>query len=72
MLFCGQEEFGKNCFLNQFFREKVTKEGDKFYSLKLKNYIHNKYPIRIFEATGFENEISIKYVLRTLDLFDNM
>ena len=71
ILICGQYGTGKSTFINHFIHEKVVKEGEfLFETHKIKSYIHPKYPIRIFDTPGFENDYSVKICKNTLEEFD--
>ena len=59
---------GKSTFINQFMQEKVDNEGEGLsITHKIANYIHPKYPIRIHDTPGFENDDTVKNVRRTIE-----
>ena len=71
VLICGQAGVGKSCFINQFLKEKVAKEGEGLsVTHEITNYIHPKYPIRIFDTPGFEDDNTVKMVKRTVEKFE--
>ena len=61
ILVCGTAGTGKSTFINQFFHEKVAREG---YGLSVTNkisyYIHSEYPITIIDTPGFEDDLTVK------------
>ena len=68
ILICGQEGVGKSTFINQFMQEKVANEGEGLsITHKIANYVHPKYPIRIYDTPGFENEDTVANVRRTIE-----
>jgi len=71
ILICGQAGVGKSCFINQFLQEKVAKEGEGLsVTHEITNYIHPKYPIRLFDTPGFEDDNTVKMVKRTVEKFE--
>ena len=71
ILICGQAGTGKSTFINQFFQEKVAKEGEGLsVTHEITSYNHPKYPIKIFDTPGFENDITVKMVKRTIKKFE--
>ena len=68
-MICGQARVGNSCFLNQFLQEKVDKESLSV-THEITNYIHPKYPIRIFDTPGFEDDNTVKMVKRTVEKFE--
>ena len=51
--------------------DKIAKEGEGLsITNKIKSYIHPKYPIKIFDTPGFEDELTIKIVKREIENFD--
>ena len=68
ILICGQAGVGKSTFINQFMQEKVANEGEGLsITHKIANYVHPKYPIRIYDTPGFENEDTVANVRRTIE-----
>jgi len=71
ILICGPCGAGKSTFINQFMHDKIAKEGEGLsITNKIKSYIHPKYPIKIFDTPGFEDELTIKIVKREIENFD--
>jgi len=71
ILICGQVGTGKSTFINQFFQQKVAKEGEGLsVTHKITSYIHPDYPIKIFDTPGFEDDITVKMVKRTIKKFE--
>ena len=74
ILICGQAGVGKSSFINQFLQEKTAKEGEGLsVTHEVTCYIHPKYPIKIYDTPGFEDDDTVKIVRKTLENFeDNM
>lgn len=71
MLICGKAGVGKSTFINQFLNEKVAKEGEGLsVTQEITNYRHPKYKIKIFDTPGFENDITVEKVYRTIKKFE--
>lgn len=65
---CGPAGSGKSTFINYFFRDKVSKEGEGLsVTHKITNYIHPDYPIKLFDTPGFEDDFTVKIVEKFLD-----
>lgn len=68
ILICGQAGVGKSTFINQFMQEKVANEGEGLsITHKISNYVHPKYPIRIYDTPGFENNDTVNIVRQTIE-----
>ena len=51
--------------------DKIAKEGEGLsITNKIKSYIHPKYPIKIFDTPGFEDESTVKIIKREIENFD--
>ena len=71
MLICGRAGVGKSSFINQFLNEKVAKEGEGLsITQEITNYRHPKYKIKIFDTPGFESDITVEKVYRTIKKFE--
>ena len=71
ILICGQAGVGKSTFINKFMHEKVAKEGEGLsVTHKVTHYVHPKYPIRIYDTPGFENDDTVKIVRKTIEKLD--
>ena len=71
ILICGKAGTGKSTFINQFFQEKVAKEGEGLsVTHEITSYTHPKYPIKIFDTPGFEDDNTVKMVKRTIKKFE--
>ena len=65
---CGPAGSGKSTFINYFFRDKVSKEGEGLsVTHKITNYIHPDYPIKLFDTPGFEDDFTVKIVEKFID-----
>lgn len=55
-------------FTKQFLQEKLAKESeDLSVTHEITIFIHPKYPLRIFDILGFEDDNTVKMVKRTLE-----
>lgn len=71
ILICGGAGVGKSTFINQFLQEKRAKEGEGLsVTHEITNYLHSKYPIKIFDTPGFEGSDTIAMVRKTIEQFD--
>ena len=69
ILLFGRAGVGKSTFINQFMHEKIAKEGEELL-YKITNYIHPKYPIRIIETPGYEDENTVKLIKRHIEILE--
>ena len=70
ILICGGAGVGKSTFINQFLQEKRAKEGEGLsVTHEITNYLHSKYPIRIFDTPGFEGSDTIAMVTKAIKQF---
>ena len=67
ILFCGRPGSGKSTLINKILgKEKsYAKTGDKTITSKIIKYIHEKYPLVLYDSPGFEKE---KDILRVQNL----
>ncbi len=67
ILFCGRPGSGKSTLINKILgKEKsYAKTGDKTITSKIIKYIHEKYPLVLYDSPGFETE---KDILRVQNL----
>lgn len=71
ILICGGAGVGKSTFINQFLQEKRAKEGEGLsVTHEITNYLHSKYPIRIFDTPGFEGSDTISMVTKAIKQFN--
>lgn len=71
ILICGGAGVGKSTFINQFLQEKRAKEGEGLsVTHEITNYLHSKYPIRIFDTPGFEGTDTIAMVTKAIKQFN--
>ena len=71
ILICGKAGVGKSSFINQFLQDKVAKEGEGLsVTHEITNYVHPRYPIRIFDTPGFENDDTVQMVHKTIEKFE--
>ena len=71
ILICGGAGVGKSTFINQFLQEKKAKEGEGLsVTHEITNYLHSKYPIKIFDTPGFEGPDTIAMVTKAIKQFD--
>ena len=71
ILICGGAGVGKSTLINQFLQEKRAKEGEGLsVTHEITNYLHSKYPIKIFDTPGFEGSDTIAMVTKTIKQFD--
>ena len=71
VLICEGAGVGKSTFINQFLQEKRAKEGEGLsVTHEITNYLHTKYPIRIFDTPGFEGSDTIAMVEKAIKQFD--
>ena len=66
ILIWGSVGVGKNIFINQFIHEKIASEGEKLW-LKITNYLHPEYPIRIFDTLGFGDGNEIQLTKKSIE-----
>jgi len=68
ILICGRAGTGKSSFINKFLEDKKAKEGEGLsVTHKIISYSNPKYPINISDTPGFENEETVKDVIKLLD-----
>lgn len=68
ILICGRAGTGKSTFINKFLEDKKAKEGEGLsVTHKIISYSNPKYPINISDTPGFEDEETVKDVIRLLD-----
>ena len=67
ILFCGRPGSGKSTLINKILgKEKsYARTGDKTITSKIIKYIHEKYPLVLYDSPGFEKE---KDILRVQNL----
>ena len=71
ILICGPAGVGKSSFINQFLQEKTAKEGEGLsVTQEITSYFHPKYPIRIYDTPGFEDEHTVEMVQKTIEKFE--
>ena len=72
ILICGPAGSGKSTFINQFFQEKVAKEGEGLsVTHHITSYIHPSYPIKVFDTPGFENNFTANIVQKYIENLQN-
>jgi GTP-binding protein EngB required for normal cell division len=68
ILLCGRAGTGKSTFINKFLENKKAKEGEGLsVTHKIISYSSSKYPINISDTPGFEDENTVKNVIKLLD-----
>ena len=68
ILLCGRAGTGKSTFINKFLEDKKAKEGDGLsVTHNIISYSSSKYPINISDTPGFEDEDTVKNVIKLLD-----
>ena len=68
ILICGRAGTGKSSFINTFLEDKKAKEGEGLsVTHKIISYSNPKYPINISDTPGFEDEETVKNVIKLLD-----
>lgn len=71
ILICGPAGVGKSSFINQFIQEKTAKEGEGLsVTHEITSYFHPKYPIRIYDTPGFEDDHTVAMVQKTIEKFE--
>jgi len=68
ILLCGRAGTGKSTFINKFLGDKKAKEGEGLsVTHNIISYSSSKYPINISDTPGFEDEETVKNVIKLLD-----
>ena len=71
ILICGRAGTGKSSFINKFLGDRKAKEGEGLsVTHKIISYSCQKYPINISDTPGFENEETVKDVIKLLDNYN--
>ena len=68
ILLAGQPGVGKSSFINMILGEKRCKEGKgKPVTSKIVKYLHQKYPITLYDTPGFESEKDVNRVMSLIE-----
>ena len=68
ILLAGQPGVGKSSFINMILGEKRCKEGKgKPVTSKIVKYLHQKYPITLYDTPGFDSEKDVNRVMSLIE-----
>ena len=69
ILLCGRPGSGKSTLINKILGKErsYAKKGEDTVTKKIIKYIHEKYPLVVYDSPGFENEEDIKRVQKLIE-----
>ena len=73
LLVCGKSGTGKSTFINKILGERKAKEGEGLsITHKIVRFTHPNFPLNIHDTPGFENEQTVKDVIKHLDNYNKI